>query len=113
MGPGERMTQVRIKRLILASAAVLATAGLAGCSKSPTEEATNQAEYNAAAGKAAPPPAVVQVPVENADENVDADDPLPPEKPVPVDQQTLDDASATGMTSHVARDQEPGATPAP
>jgi len=59
---------------------------------------------------AAAPYPVVQVPVENAAENVAAVDPLPPEKPVPVDQQTLDDASATGMTSHVARGEEP--TPA-
>ena len=99
------------KGLILASAAMLAMAGLAGCSKAPPEEATNEAEYNVAAGNAATSAPVVQVPVDNAAENVaeNAADPLPPEKPVPVDQQTLDDASATGMTSHVARDQEPGA----
>ena len=103
------MTDVRTRGLILASAALLTVAGLAGCSKAPPEEAANEAEYNVAADKAATPPPVVQVPVENAAENVADADPLPPEAPVPVDQQTLDDASATGMTSHVARDQEPGA----
>jgi hypothetical protein len=101
------MIEVRLNRLVLASAAMLAIAGLAGCSKSPPEEATNEVEYNVAAGNAAAAPPVVQVPVENAAENAAAVDPLPPEKPVPVDQQTLDDASASGMTSHVARDQEP------
>jgi len=109
-GPGERMSDVRVKRLILAAVAGVALAGLAGCSKSPPEQATNEVEYNVASGNAATPPPVVQVPVENAAENVAAVDPLPPEKPVPVDQQTLDDASATGMTSHVARGEEP--TPA-
>jgi hypothetical protein len=106
------MTHMRIKGLILASAAVVAMAGLAGCSKAPPEQATNEAESNVAAGNAAPPPPVVQVPVENAAENLAAADPLPPVKPVPVDQQVLDDASATGMTSHVARGEEPGSTPA-
>jgi hypothetical protein len=101
------MTDLRMKRMMLASAAMLAMAGLAGCSKAPPEEATNEVEYNVAAGNAAAPAPIVQVPVENAAENVAEADPLPPEKPVPVDQQTLDDASATGMTSHVARDQEP------
>src|SRR5579862_5039453 len=98
------MTQFNGKRLILASAAMLALAGLAGCSKAPPEQATNEVENDVAVGNnAAPPVPAVQVPVENAAENVAAADPLPPEKPVPVDQQTLDDASATGMTSHVAR----------
>jgi hypothetical protein len=106
------MTELRRGGLILASAALLAMAGLAGCSKAPPEEATNEVEHNVASGNAAAPAPVVQVPVENAAENVAATDPLPPEKPVPVDQQTLDDASATGMTSHVARDEEPGAAPA-
>ena len=108
------MTDLRMKRMMLASAAMLAVAGLGGCSKAPTEEATNEVEYNVASGNDAPPAPLVQVPVDNATENVaeNAADPIPPEKPVPVDQQTLDDASATGMTSHVARDQEPGAAPA-
>jgi hypothetical protein len=101
------MSDVSMKRLILASAVLAAVAGLAGCSKSPPEQATNEVEYNTAGGNAATPPPVVQVPVENAAENVAAVDPLPPEKPVPVDQQTMDDASATGMTSHVARGEEP------
>lgn len=102
------MKYVSVKRLILASAVGLSLAGLAGCSKSPPEQATNEVEDNvAASGNVATPPPVVQVPVENAAENVAAVDPLPPEKPVPVDQQTLDDASATGMTSHVARGEEP------
>jgi hypothetical protein len=102
------MTHVRVNGLTLASAAMLALAGLAGCSKSPPEQAGNETEYNVAGGNAAAP-SVVQPPVENAAENVAAADPLPPEKPVPVDQQTLDDASATGMTSHVARGEEPAA----
>lgn len=107
------MTLFKGKGLILASAAVLAMVGLAGCSKAPAEQATNEVEYDVAAGNEAAP-AAAPVPVENVVENVteNAADPLPPEKPVPVDQQTLDDASATGMTSHVARDQEPGSTPA-
>jgi hypothetical protein len=107
------MTQANGKRLILASAGLLILAGLPGCAKAPPEEATNEVESNVASDSntAAPAP-VVQVPVENAAENVAAADPLPAEKPVPVDQQTLDDASATGMTSHVARDQDPGSAPA-
>ena len=107
------MTQFNGKRLILVSAAMLALAGLVGCAKPAPEEATNEVEPDvvSSSNTAAPAPAV-QVPVENAAENVAAVDPLPPEKPVPVDQQTLDDASATGMTSHVARDQDPGSSPA-
>ncbi len=108
------MTELRSKRLILAPAVMLAMAGLACCSKQAPEAATNEVEYNVAGGNAVAPAPVVQAPVDNAAENVaeNASDPLPPEKPVPVDQQTLDDASATGMTSHVARDQDPGSAPA-
>ncbi len=101
------MTETRTKGLILASAAILALAGLAGCSKAPSEAATNEVEYNVAGGNVVAPAPVAAPPVTNLAENVSDADPLPPEKPVPVDQQTLDDASATGMTSHVARDQEP------
>jgi hypothetical protein len=110
MTSGEGVTLRKAKGLILASAAVLAMAGLAGCSQSPSEQATNEVDQNVAGGNQAAP-AVAPAPVDNLAENVteNAADPLPPEKPVPVDQQTLDDASATGMTSHVARDQEPGA----
>ena len=101
------MTQVRMKQWIQVSGTLLLLAAVAGCSSSSPQEASNEVEYNVASGKVAAPPPVPVTPVENAAENVAAVDPLPPEKPVPVDQQTLDDASATDMTSHVARDQEP------
>jgi hypothetical protein len=32
---------------------------------------------------------------------------VPAEKPIAADQQMMDDASATGMTSHVSRDEAP------
>jgi hypothetical protein len=106
------MTKMRRNGLILASTAMLALAGLAGCSQSKSEEATTkQVEEEAPANVVAPPPEVAP-PVSNLAENASEAEPLPPEKPVPVDQQTLDDASATGMTSHVARDQEEPAPPA-
>ena len=108
------MTLLKGKGLILASAVALAMPGLAGCSKAPAEaEATNDVEYDVASDNEAAPVAAPG-PVENITENAaeNAADPLPPEKPMTVDQQTLDDASATGMTSHVARDQDPGPAPA-
>jgi hypothetical protein len=108
---GEGMAAIGTRRLIMA-AAIAAMVGLAGCSRSQPEEATNEVETNTATNIAAP---AVPTPVANLAENVtvNASEALPPEKPVPVDQQTLDDASATGMTSHVSRDQDPDAAPPP
>jgi hypothetical protein len=105
------MNEMKTKGLILTSAAMLAVAALVGCSQSQPEAATNEVEENTVANVAAPAP-VVAPPVENLAENASDAVPVPPEKPVPVDQQTLDDASATGMTSHVSRDQEAAPPPA-
>jgi hypothetical protein len=88
-------------RLVLAAATALA---LAGCSGEQPEATTNHAVKEAPAPQAvAAPKPVVAPPAENASEAVAP----PAEKPVAADQQMMDDASATGMTSHVSRDQEP------
>jgi hypothetical protein len=98
------MTRITMGRLILAAAGVAALAGLGGCSGSEPEAPTNNVQQEVPAPQAAAPkPVVVAPPAENAAEPVA----VPAEKPVAADQQMMDDASATGMTSHVSRDQEP------
>jgi hypothetical protein len=106
------MTAMRTRGLILTSAAMLALAALAGCSQSQPEATTNEVVENTTATNVAAPARVVSPPVTNLAENASDAVPVPPDKPVPVDQQTLDDASATGMTSHVSRDQETPPPPA-
>jgi hypothetical protein len=95
-------------RLILAAAGVAALAGLGGCSGSEPEPPTNNVEQAAPAPQAAAPKPVVTPPAENATEPVA----VPAEKPVAADQQMMEDASATGMTSHVSRDEQPADSPA-
>lgn len=91
-----------IKRLILAAVGVIAVTALAGCSGEKPQETTNDSQPQAPAPKPAPKPVVAPL-AENASEPVA----LPPEKPMTADQQMMDDASTTGMTAHVSRDQEP------
>ena len=92
---------MRTGQLILAAATTLA---LAGCSGSEPEAATNNSVKEAPAPQAAAPKPVVTPPAENASEAAA----LPAEMPIAADQQMMDDASVTGMTSHVSRDEAPG-----
>lgn len=95
--------------LLTGSGLLLAT-GIAGCSDKAPEDAPIE---NSAFDEEAPPP--TPLPEENYEaapaitENLSAVAPaevLPPPPPVEPDQQVLDDASATGMTSRSTRGQD-------
>lgn len=95
---------------LLASSGLLLATGMAGCSGETPEDAPIE---NSAFDEGAPPP--TPLPEETIDaapvvtENLSAPAPveeLPPPPPIEPDQQVLDDASATGMTSRSTRGQD-------
>ncbi|MEO6215531.1 MAG: hypothetical protein ABIO86_05845 [Sphingomonas sp.] len=94
-------------KLVRGAAVLLALTALAGCDKStPDQPVANEngavPETNVTeATNAAAPTAPTQSVTTNATEAVARDAPLPP------DEQTQDDADATGMTSRVNRGEAP------
>ncbi|WP_200911206.1 hypothetical protein [Sphingomonas sp. Leaf62] len=101
------------RAMLLAGSGLLLTAGLAACSNDNVDEAPIE---NSAFDEEAPPP--TPLPEENYEvappkmENLSAVAPaeeLPPPPPIEPDQQVLDDASATGMTSRSTRGEEKAA----
>ncbi|WP_293965948.1 hypothetical protein [Sphingomonas sp.] len=95
---------------LLAGSGLLLATGLGACSNENVDEAPIE---NSAFDEDAPPP--TPLPEQNFEaapvitENLSAPAPvedLPPPPPVEPDQQVLDDASATGMTSRSTRGQE-------
>lgn len=102
---------------LLAGSGLLLATGLGACSGSDEPDAPIE---NSAFDEEAPPPTAL--PEENVEvappitENLSAVAPveeLPPPPPVEPDQQMLDDASATGMTSRSTRGEEKAAEDAP
>ncbi|WP_156347645.1 MULTISPECIES: hypothetical protein [unclassified Sphingomonas] len=103
---------------LLAGSGLLLATGMAGCSDKAPEDAPIE---NSAFDEGAPPP--TPLPEENIEtapplvtENLSAVAPaevLPPPPPVEPDQQVLDDASATGMTSRSTRGQSSSDDDAP
>ncbi len=89
---------------------LLAAMALAGCSRSEPEQPptdTNMVEDTGVTeSEAAAPASVEAAPVEAAPPAPAVVEP-PREKPVAPDEQMLDDADATGMTSRVTRDEAP------
>ncbi|KQM22809.1 hypothetical protein ASE73_00750 [Sphingomonas sp. Leaf24] len=101
------------RAMLLAGSGLLLTAGLAACSNDNVDEAPIE---NSAFDEEAPPP--TPLPEENYEaappvmENLSAVAPaeeLPPPPPIEPDQQVLDDASATGMTSRSSRGEDKAA----
>ncbi len=79
---------------------------LAACGDSEPERAPDETVREETVE--APPPveemaAPAPLPVDNRAEAAVEEDPTPPEAPVEIDQQVLDDASATGMTARSTR----------
>lgn len=102
---------------LLAGSGLLLATGLGACSNDNVDEAPIE---NSAFDEDAPPP--TPLPEENYEaappitENLSAPAPvddLPPPPPVEPDQQVLDDASATGMTSRSTRGQSSSDDDAP
>ncbi len=104
-----RMMTKRLRGMLVAGGALLLGTGLAGCSNDAPdtapiensafdEDSAPPAEPNAEASFE-PAPAVIDEPSANAA----IVEELPPPPPVAPDQQVLDDASATGMTSRSTR----------
>lgn len=98
---------------LLAGSGLLLATGLAACSNENVDEAPIE---NSAFDEESPPP--TPLPEENYEaappmtENLSAVAPaeeLPPPPPIESDQQVLDDASATGMTSRSTRGEEKAA----
>ena len=88
---------------------LLAAMVLAGCSRSEPEQPqtdTNMVEDAGVTETEAAPAPVEAAPVEAAPPAPAVVEP-PREKPVAPDEQMLDDADATGMTSRVTRDEAP------
>lgn len=105
------------RAMLLAGSGLLLATGVAGCSGSEPEDAPIE---NSAFDEEAPPP--TPLPEENYEaappvtENLSAVAPaeeLPPPPPIEPDQQVLDDASATGMTSRSTRGEAKPADEAP
>jgi hypothetical protein len=105
------------RAMLLAGSGLLLATGVAGCSGSEPEDAPIE---NSAFDEEAPPP--TPLPEENYEaappvtENLSAVAPaeeLPPPPPIEPDQQVLDDASATGMTSRSTRGEQKAAEEAP
>jgi hypothetical protein len=115
------MTAVREKRGTLLrglGGCALALALLAGCSEKPQPRETDDfaAENVVEAPPLAPPPPVVQAPVEKPPEPAEnTADALPPEEPMAPDEQMLEDADAAGLTARTATPpdvvSEPSADP--
>lgn len=98
---------------LLAGSGLLLATGLAACSNENVDEVPIE---NSAFDEESPPP--TPLPEENYEaaprvtENLSAVAPaeeLPPPPPIEPDQQVLDDASATGMTSRSTRGEEKAA----
>jgi hypothetical protein len=90
--------------LVALAAGMLVMTGLAGCSSSDNEPAAaNSAEVAVPDNAPAPTPPAPEV--ENTTENMSNAAEIPPEKPIAANEQMMDDASATGMTSRVSRDE--------
>lgn len=94
--------------LVRGAVGLLALAALAGCDKSAPDQpvasdnaAVSETNVVEAANTAAPAAAATQAVTTNASEAVARDVPIPP------DEQTQDDADATGMTSRVTRGEAP------
>lgn len=103
------MTRMTWGQAILAIAGAITLGGLAGCSSQEPEAPTNNSQQEAPAPQAASPEPAVTPPAENASEPepaAPAAKPLPAAKPITAEEQMMDDASATGMTSHVSRGQD-------
>ncbi len=84
----------------------VALAGCSGGSESPEAAPTEAAEENfASPAEEAPAPAPEPLPSAEPVPEVDTNLALPPEEPVAPDEQVLDDADATGMTSRINRDE--------
>lgn len=104
-------------RKTLTIAAALLTLGLGACSRSndeprPVEENDMQAiDLSEPVPGETPEPSPTPTPSPTPETNL-ADAAPPPVPPAP-DEQMLDDASATGMTARVARDETPAADTAP
>lgn len=105
------------RAMLLAGSGLLLATGLAACSNDNVDEAPIE---NSAFDEDAPPP--TPLPEENYEaappvtENLSAVAPaedLPPPPPIEPDQQVLDDASATGMTSRSTRGEQQAAEEAP
>lgn len=104
------MTMQGWRKAMAAGGAVLLLGAIAGCSGSDPEPAPIE---NSAFDEEAPPPAEpaaepsfepAPVVADNSAAVAPAEE-LPPPPPIEPDQQVLDDASATGMTSRTTRDQ--------
>ncbi len=97
------------RAMLLAGSGLLLAAGVGGCSDREPED--TQIENSAFDEDSPPPTPLPEETYESAPpvtENLSAAAPvevLPPPPPVEPDQQVLDDASATGMTSRSTRDQ--------
>ncbi|AXJ95976.1 hypothetical protein DM480_11140 [Sphingomonas sp. FARSPH] len=107
----------RIRALgLIAAGLVLPT--LAGCSRSPSEEAPAETVQNDATVTEVAPNETMPA-MANAAEPVPAGNAMAAEAPPPPppargeDQQMLDDASITGMTARVQRDAAPSDAPSP
>ncbi|WP_230483070.1 hypothetical protein [Sphingomonas sp. Leaf21] len=104
------------KRTKALLAAGLLLPALAGCSRSePEEQPTTTVENDAGVVETAPveePTPVMTNDAEPAPINMAADTVPPPPPERTVDQQMLDDASATGMTARVQRTPSNDAPPA-
>ncbi len=99
----------RMRTMMLAGGALLLATGLGACSDPEPESAPIE---NSAFDEEAPPPSPEPTfepapppVVENLSAVAPADD-LPPPPPIAPDEQVLDDASATGMTSRSTRGEQ-------
>ncbi len=102
------MTMSTRTRTVIAGG-LLAAMAMAGCSRSEPEQPptdTNMVEDTGVTETEAAPAPVEAAPVEVAPPAPAVVEP-PAEKPVAPDEQMLDDADATGMTSRVTRDEVP------
>lgn len=109
------MKTYRTRALVL-GAVVMALPALAGCSRSPSEEpAAETVQNDASVTEVAPAdtmPAAANMAEPVPAANAAAIDDAPPPPPArSVDQQMLDDASATGMTARAQRDAPPADAP--
>lgn len=101
------LKRLRPSPLLLASA--LATGALFGCSRAEPEAETAAevaAEPTASQPAPAASPPTAEAPAAQASTEANASAEVPPETAVAADEQMMDDASATGMTSRASRDDE-------
>lgn len=86
------------------AAASLLVLGLSGCSRSEPEPAPTENYADAPVEEPTPEPTAEAANIAEPDTNMAEAEPAPPPPPEPsVDQQMLDDASATGMTARAKR----------